>query len=182
MNPYTRKQSEFSLCGLNCSLCPRFHTEGSSRCPGCGGEDFSMKHPSCSVISCSKKNGNVEYCFECRQYPCHRYTQENNRDSFITYKDVKKDLGKAKENLSGYLEDLKEKERILGYLLKKRDNGRMKSYYCVAVNLLEAKEMKDIIDDVEKGYGDGNVEAIKEIKERIESVAKGRSIEIRLRK
>jgi len=141
-----------------------------------------MKHPSCSVISCSKKNGNVEYCFECKQYPCHRYTQENNRDSFITYKDVKKDLGKAKENLSGYLEDLREKERVLGYLLKKHDNGRMKSYYCVAVNLLEAKEMKGIIDDVEKDYGDGNVEAIKEIKERIESVAKGRGIEIRLRK
>ena len=80
------------------------------------------------------------------------------------------------------MEDLREKEKILEYLLKKRDNGRMKSYYCIAVNLLESKDMKDIIDNDGKDYEAGNAEAIKMIKERIESVAKRRGIEIRLRK
>gem|GEM_PF-3991072 len=26
----------FSDCGLNCGLCPRYYTDGASRCPGCG--------------------------------------------------------------------------------------------------------------------------------------------------
>ena len=33
---YDREYPLFSACGLNCGLCPRFYTDGESRCPGCG--------------------------------------------------------------------------------------------------------------------------------------------------
>jgi len=39
MQRYVREHPPFALCRLNCGLCPRDHTQGSSRCPGCA--DFS---------------------------------------------------------------------------------------------------------------------------------------------
>ena len=182
MEVYTRKHREFSLCGLNCSLCPRYHTEGSSRCPGCGGKDFSQKHPSCGVISCSKRNGRIEYCFECKQYPCLRYTKENEKDSFITYRDVTKNLNKAKEDIDGYLKNLEEKEQLLSFLLEKYDNGRLKNFYCIAVNLLKVEDINDVVEMAEKEVIHKNENMIKVIKEGIEAMAKARGIEIRLRK
>lgn len=182
MESYARKHREFSLCGLNCSLCPRYHTEGLSRCPGCGGEDFSRKHPSCSVINCSKKNGNIEYCFECQLYPCPKYTQPNEKDSFITYKDVTKDLNKAREDIDAYLRVLEKKEQLLGFLLERYDNGRLKNFYCIAVNLMMTEDIKDVIESAERGENSKNECVIKAIKEGIEAAAKARGIEIRLRK
>ena len=73
MAPFVRNNPRFSLCGLNCCLCPRFNTDGISKCPGCGGKDFSNQHPTCAVATCNKKHDNVEYCFQCSEYPCKKY-------------------------------------------------------------------------------------------------------------
>lgn len=55
MKEYKREYSLFSLCGLNCGLCPHYQTNGISKCPGCGGQDFHLKHPTCAVITCNRK-------------------------------------------------------------------------------------------------------------------------------
>jgi len=54
MKEYKREYPLFSLCGLNCGLCPKYHTNGESKCPGCGGTDFTLKHPPCKVIRCNQ--------------------------------------------------------------------------------------------------------------------------------
>jgi hypothetical protein len=95
MIKYKRKYPLFSLCGLNCGLCPRYQTDGKSRCPGCGGEDFHLKHPTCAVITCNKKHDYVEYCFQCSSYPCNRYNEPSKVDSFISYRNVISDFKKA---------------------------------------------------------------------------------------
>lgn len=155
---------------------------GTSRCPGCGGKDFFLKHPSCGVITCSRKNGYIEYCFECRHYPCQKYSSPGEKDSFITYRKVPTDMAKAKSNLAEYLSALKEKEALLAYLLENYDNGRMKSYYCLAVNLLEAEDIKDILNDIRQRDEGDREDTIKEIKRKLEEKAKERTVEIRLRK
>jgi len=55
----------FSLCGLDGCLCPRFHIDGFSRHPGCGGPGFSDKHPACAIVTCNGKHEGAEYRFEC---------------------------------------------------------------------------------------------------------------------
>jgi len=143
MKEYTRKTPQFSLCGLNCCLCPRYRTIGDSRCPGCGGADFYEKHPSCGIISCSLKHDGVAYCFQCSDYPCARYTGINAKDSFITYMHVPMDMETAKGmGLEVYLNQLSKKSRILDILLDEWDNGRLKSYYCTAVNLLPLQDLE----------------------------------------
>ena len=151
MKPYTRQTPAFSLCGLNCCLCPKHRTTGDSRCPGCGGEDFHIKHPTCGIISCSLRHDGVAYCFQCGEYPCQRYTRENDKDSFISYLHVPHDMDQADQmGLDHYLQQLSKKSGILDILLEKWDNGRLKSFYCLAVNLLPLDDLDSAMGELER--------------------------------
>ncbi len=182
MIPYSRKRPEFSLCGLNCSLCPRFHTEGTSRCPGCGGSGFSLKHPSCGVISCARKNGDVEYCFECAKYPCEKYARDGGKDSFITYKKVAEDIAAAKADIEAYLAALGKKEAILRELIARFDNGRMKGYYCLAVNLLPLDDLAALVDGARAMEVDDKDSIASALKEGLREIAARRGIDVALRR
>lgn len=152
MKEYIREYPLFSLCGLNCGLCPRYHTDGPSKCPGCGGPDFHIKHPSCAVITCNKKHENVEYCFQCASYPCEKYSGNHvidPLDSFISYKNVITDFEKAaKEGIENYKIELDEKVNILKLLIDNYNDGRKKSFYCNAVNLLAMEDLREIMEKI----------------------------------
>ena len=145
-----RKYPLFSACGLNCGLCPRYYTDGDSKCPGCGGKNFFEKHPSCGVLSCSQRNV-IEYCFLCKEYPCKKYDKWE-KDSFITHQNMMKDLEKAKNiGINEYKKELNEKTRILNDLLVNYNDGKRKNIFCIAVNLLEVNDLKDIMKQIKKG-------------------------------
>lgn len=150
MNEYKRKEPSFSLCGLNCCLCSRFHTEGSSKCPGCGGKDFFLKHPSCAVITCNKKNDNVEFCYECSLYPCKKYIEPSKVDSFISYKNVVQNFNDAKLDLKKYLKELHNKQKILEDLITNYNDGKSKGFFCIAVDLLPLSVLNEIMYSIKK--------------------------------
>jgi hypothetical protein len=143
-----RKYPLFSACGLNCGLCPRYHTKGKSKCPGCAGNGFSTVHPPCGVLSCCQQKS-VEYCFLCEDYPCKKYADADLSDSFITHKNQLCDLDKTKRTgIEAYKIELNEKVKLLEELLKNYDDGRRKSFYCVAVNLLDLQDVKAVMRQI----------------------------------
>lgn len=148
MQPYSRKEPAFALCGLNCCLCPRHHTNGPSRCPGCGGPEFSDKHPTCAVVTCAKKHGDFEFCFECPEYPCKRYAAASPVDSFISYAKVIDNFGAAERDLPAYLEELRRRHASLLELLRDYDDGRSKGFYCLAMNNLPLGEIEAVLRDL----------------------------------
>lgn len=151
MKEYKRDYPLFSLCGVNCGLCPRYHTDGGSKCPGCGGQDFHLKHPTCSVITCNQKHDNVEYCFQCSSYPCPKYEQENMKDFFITHQNAITDFEKAKNlGIEAYKAELNEKVEILKFLLDNYNDGKRKNFYCIAINCLALTDIKEIMDKINK--------------------------------
>lgn len=185
MEIYMRKCASFSLCGLNCSLCPRFQTDGSSKCPGCGGIDFSIKHPSCAVITCNKKHDNVEFCFECSSYTCKKYQEPSKVDSFISYKNVLQDQTAANINLENYLNNLKKKQEILIELIANYNDGKSKGFYCIAVNLLPLSVLESIMDNINNNVrvrDAKNKDKAKEITKLIKAKAYSLNIELILRK
>jgi hypothetical protein len=146
----TRKYPLFSACGLNCGLCPRYHTVGKSKCPGCAGDGFSAVHPLCGVLSCCQRKG-VDYCFLCEDYPCKKYDGADLYDSFITHKNQLSDSNKAKKTgMEAYKIEINEKVRILEGLLQNFDDGRRKSFYCAAVNLLSLQDIKIVLRQVDE--------------------------------
>ena len=59
MNKLEKKYPTIGCCGIDCGLCPRYYTEGKSRCPGCFGPQFmDIMGQSCSFITCCVKNKN----------------------------------------------------------------------------------------------------------------------------
>lgn len=91
MKNFKRENLLFSLCGLNCGLCPM---NLNQYCPGCGGGEGKQ---SCSIAKCSLQHGNVEYCFQCENYPCEKYDNIDEFDSFITHQHQKQDMEKFKK-------------------------------------------------------------------------------------
>jgi len=180
----TRKYPLFSAYGLNCGLCPRYQTEGSSKCPGCGGDYFLTKHPSCGVLSCSQEH-KFEYCHICNEYPCKKYAGADTFDSFITHLNQFKDNEKMKRiGFENYKAELDDKTKILGNLIDNYNDGRRKNFFCIAVNLLELNELKDSMTDIE-AQTRSNV-SVKEKSElatkTLQTVADDHEIVLKLRK
>lgn len=76
MDEYRRSHPEFSLCGLNCSLCPRRWMEGSSRCCLPGGMTAAAR-----VSTASPQ-------MTCRSARCAKSVQGWKRSTRWTHKTV----------------------------------------------------------------------------------------------
>ena len=146
----TRKHPLFSACGLNCGLCSNFHlhTNGKFKCPGCAGEGFSDVHPSCGILSCTQRKG-FEFCFECDEFPCKKYVGWGDADSFITHRNYIADMEKAKQiGMEAYIAEQNERVSMLQELLKKYNDGRRKTFFCLAVNILELQDIKSVMSQI----------------------------------
>ena len=138
-------------CGLDCGLCPRYYTVGSSRCPGCCGPDFFDKHPSCPFITCCVKKKKLEVCAECNEFPCSKLEGLDACDSFITH-------GKALHNLNfigehsieEFLKQHRKRIDLLEIMLGHFDEGRSKSFYCIATALLSITALEQSLRDSER--------------------------------
>jgi len=131
MKEFKRCYTLFSLCGLNCGLCS-MHLD--NYCPGCGG---GAGNQPCAIARCSQQHGGIEFCYLCYEYPCEKYDDIDAFDSFITHRNQLKDFKKVKKiGIETYQSELDEKIKILKYLLVNYNDGRRKSFFCIAINLL----------------------------------------------
>jgi hypothetical protein len=82
-----------------------------------------------------------------REYPCKKYyDSENIKDSFITKQHQLADSQKVREiGLAAYQAELEEKVGIVERLLADFDDGRRKNFFCLAVNLLELTDVRDVM-------------------------------------
>ena len=91
------------------------------------------------------KHDSVEYCFQCSEYPCGKYDHIDDFDSFITHRSRRSDMEKAKRfGIAAYNAEQAEKAKILEVFLSSYNDGRKKTLYCVAVNLLELQDLLNV--------------------------------------
>ncbi len=129
-------------CGLDCGLCPTYYTKGPSRCPGCYGSDFLNKHPSCSIATCCVKKNNFESCAECSEFPCSKLKDWYKRDSFISHRVSLSNLRLIKEiGLEPFLTEQENRIILLENMLENFNEGRSKSFFCIATALLPIKDL-----------------------------------------
>ena len=148
-----RKFPTIGVCGLDCGLCPRYYTVGTSRCPGCGGHDFFDKHPSCSFITCCVKKNNLEVCAECSDFPCFKfksdkeYQQAKESSSYPPYKKVMSNLNFIKEHgIEKFAEGQKKRIKLLEAMIENFDDGRSKSFFGKATALLDLTSLENSLD------------------------------------
>ena len=140
MKGFTREETRFSLCGLNCALCS-MHLGGY--CPGCGG---GAGNQSCAIAKCSLEHGGIPFCCECPEYPCSHYEGFDDGDSFVPHRARQQDIALAKEiGLDAYLTQLEEKLAILNELLAHYNDGRRKTFFNIAAYLLPLEDLRSVM-------------------------------------
>ena len=149
----TKIYPTIGVCGLDCGLCPRYYTLGSSRCPGCGGPDFFNKHPSCSFITCCVKKKKLEVCAECLEFPCSKfksdkeYQQLKESSSYPSCKKVIPNLNFIKEyGIEKFIGQQIKRIKLLETMIENFDDGRSRSFFCKAAALLELINLSSSID------------------------------------
>lgn len=176
MKGFTRKDPYLSLCGLNCKLCSM---ELGGHCGGCG-----FGNQSCSIARCSLGHGGVEYCIQCPEYPCQRYENMEARDFFITHLHQTSDLEKLRQvGSERYAAEQMEKRDILERLLARYNDGRKKTLFCLAVNLLELDDLRAILEAADRGTGELSIkEKAAYVANLLQECAAEQGIVLKLRK
>ena len=147
---FERTDELFSLCGLNCGLCG-FRLQG--HCNGCFKDSFCAAQ--CPMAPCSVKHGNLQYCFECPEYPCKHYDGFDSYDTLVLHRNQRKDMQRAKEiGIDAYRAEQREKVKLLNRLLEAYDDGKRQVLYCTAVNLLSVDDMQAILDKADRETAD----------------------------
>ncbi|OPZ31254.1 MAG: hypothetical protein BWZ00_00609 [Bacteroidetes bacterium ADurb.BinA174] len=146
MTDKLKKYETIGCCGIDCGLCPRFHTKGESGCPGCGGLNFKDKHPSCGFLTCCVIKNELEVCSDCNDYLCKRFDSEKSGyDSFVTHKKVFANLDYIKANgIENFINNQNVRIDILNYLLTNFDDGRSKNFYCISCALLPNNKLQEV--------------------------------------
>jgi len=145
MTDKIKKYETIGCCGIDCGLCPRFYTTGESACPGCGGNKFKEKHPSCGFLSCCAIKKGLVVCALCDDYPCRRFDSENlGYDSFVTHKRIFINLDLIKEKgIEQFTDNQRIRIDILKDFLTSCDDGRSKSFYCLSCALLPVDQLAE---------------------------------------
>ena len=179
MKEIDRNDSYFSMCGLNCGVCPmQIHGD----CGGCF--TGSPCYEGCPIVHCEHRKDNMEYCFECDKFPCDKYDGFDSYDSLIPHINCIKDMEKAKKiGIDKYLNELKEKRQILEYMIDEYDCDNNDIFYCTAANLMSVSDFRKVYEEAENVTKELNQkEKSKYLIKRLKEVAKEHNIEIKLRR
>jgi len=180
-------------CGLDCGLCPRYYTVGTSKCPGCCGPDFFNKHPSCSYITCCIKKKSLEVCAQCEDFPCSKFESwlvgGGEYDSFLSHKKAYPNLiSIRKHGIEKFVEEQRKRIRLLEAMLKEFDDGRSKSFYCIASTLLPIVDLETSLNKAKEKIRSDRIKQddvrsrTKTLKSFLEDFAVRERIDLKLRK
>jgi len=159
-------------------------TNKENSCPGCGGKGFQK----CRLVTCAQNHGGIEYCYQCGEYPCSRYEGIDAFDSFISHRNQLDNFRKVNENgLDAYKSELQKKIEILNHLLENYNDGRRKTFFCTAANLLELEDIQNVTANIDLKIA--NCESELSLKEKaliavslIQSIADQKNIPLKLRR
>jgi len=180
------KYPELGICGLSCRLCPHYPTEGASRCGGCKTE--SRMSAGCPFITCAQKKG-IEFCWDCEEKKtCEKWVKHRKAakkaDSFKCYQKLEEDIAFIQKNgAGGFEETQKKREYLLKEMLREFNEGRSKSYYCIAVTIMEIEELEEALTQAHKNsYGLEIKEKSKVLHSILDEIAEQRNYFLKLRK
>ncbi len=138
---------DIGICGLSCKLCPNYHTDTKSRCLGCKSE--SRMVVGCPFITCAIKKKEVEFCWDCQENKsCQKWREHREfsekHDTFKCYQKLQSDIAYIQMNGVVKFEKFQSiREQFLREMLQEFNEGRSKSYYCIAATVLEIDQLTE---------------------------------------
>ena len=149
---------EIGICGLSCSLCPPYNTQTESRCAGC--KSLARMAVGCPFITCAVKKKGIEFCWQCTENEvCERWKKHREtgkqHDSFKCYQKLEDDISFIlKYGVVEFEKQQRIREHLLKEMLREFNDGRSKSYFCIAATVLEISELQDALTKAKAQYKD----------------------------
>jgi hypothetical protein len=143
------KYAEIGACGLSCRLCPQFYTKGESRCGGC--KTKNRMAVGCPFITCAVKKSGIEFCWKCTVSPsCEKWKNHKKfskqHDTFVCYQKLEDNIKFIQSNgVEEFVSLHHTRGKMLQEMLEGFNEGRSKSYYCIAATVMEIDELKEAI-------------------------------------
>jgi hypothetical protein len=137
-----------------------YNTQAESRCEGCKSPD-RMKL-GCPFITCAVKASGLEFCWDCQKSgACEKWRKHRDTgkvaDSFKCYQTLDHDIEFVTQyGVEAFLEQQKQREQTIKTMLNEFNNGRSKSYYCIAATVLSLDELGQALVDAKRaslGFG-----------------------------
>jgi hypothetical protein len=178
---------EVGVCGLSCRLCPTYHSKGESRCAGCKSPDRMAV--GCPFITCAVKKKVVEFCWQCNEsLTCEKLKNHREKgkqsDSFKCYQKLEDDIQFIKQYGVEKFEELEKiREAYLKKMLSGFNEGRSKSYYCIAATMLSLVELHSALKEANQSSNGLNLQEKSKILHAIlNQIADEKNYSLKLRK
>ena len=178
---------EIGVCGLSCRLCPRYYTEGKSRCGGC--KKPSRMGAGCPFITCAVKRRGIEFCWQCDESAaCEKWRRHRDlgrqHDSFVCYQRLDENIAFVqREGVRAFEGEQKAREGLLRAMLREFNDGRSRTLYSIAVTVMQVEELKEALTQARKKSRAADVKAKAEVLRSIlQSVGRENGYCLKLRK
>lgn len=178
---------EIGICGLSCRLCPMYNTGAESRCSGC--KSPSRTAVGCPFITCAVKRKGIEFCWECEESgTCERWKNHRDagkeHDSFKCYQTLEEDISFISQHGIAEFQRIQERRGLLlEGMLKEFNEGRSKTYYCIAATVLQPEELEEALSEARKESEGLDVRAKSKVLHRIlDGIASRKHYHLKLRK
>ncbi len=143
----------------------------------------------CPFITCALKKKGVEFCWKCKEsQSCDKWKHHREFsqqfDTFKCYRKLEDNISFVQENgVVAFEKNQQAREELLEQMLAGFNEGRSKSYYCIAATVLETRELEEALDEARAAAcGLGMKEKARILHTLLDAVAKRRNLVLKLRK
>jgi hypothetical protein len=143
----------------------------------------------CPFITCAVKKKGIEFCWNCEESTiCDKWRKHREsgkqHDSFTCYQKLEDNiLFIQKSSVDEFEKEQRTRERLLKEMLQEFNEGRSKSFYCIASTVLDIDELENALGEA-KNQSEGleTKEKTKILHQLLNKIAERRSCSLKLRK
>ena len=149
----SKEKNLVGCCGLYCGLCSKYQSQAASRCIGC---KLGEQHSWCSIWNCCVKKRRFETCTECEEvFRCKIFL----RRKVAEWIPAADNLRQIKEvSLQDWLNEQRERQKIVEKLLESYNEGRSMSFYCNACARIGIEYINKAIQETKKKLLSDNID------------------------
>ncbi len=143
----------------------------------------------CPFITCAVKRRGLEFCWQCPEQencPKWRARRESGQahDSFVCYQKMEDNIEFIKSRgISAFVKSQRTKEALTTALLDEFNEGRSKSFYCVAATVMDIPELKHALEQARRESKGMDIKAkARTLHAILDGIARKRGYHLKLRK
>ena len=143
----------------------------------------------CPFHTCAIKKKRIEFCGFCDEnLACARWGKfremGKQRDSIVCYQKLEANIAFIQKNgIEEFEKQQKTREKLVRLLLSEFNDGRSKTFYCIAATILEIDELENVLEEAREKSMDFDLKAKSEVMHSLlNEIAEKKNYSLKLRK